>query len=313
VSQPSWPPGDDPVSGAVDPNPPAGWAGPYPPPAGYGYGGYPAASYPAASYPPVSYPAPGYPGGYGPAPGYPAAPPVGYGYGYGYATFTAPPRSVRGLGLATQILLGVSGLFVLWLIWALIHQRSLVEQIGRDPGSVSYSSAHAADSLVRGLGDTAVVLLLITGVVFIWWFYRARVNTNSWGALGERLSTGWAIGCWVCPVVSLWFPYRMMRDVFVDTDSYRGLGRRPVVAWWWAVYLLGTVFGLIVRVTRSDPNTVMVDALANHIMLEIIGQVVTIIAAALAIVVVRSLTEAQTRRISQPVAPAPTSGWPGYR
>jgi hypothetical protein len=40
----------------------------------------------------------------------------------------------------------------------------------------------------------------------------------------------------VCPVVSLWFPFQIVRDVQAATNPH---GRRTaLIGWWWAAFLL---------------------------------------------------------------------------
>jgi hypothetical protein len=40
----------------------------------------------------------------------------------------------------------------------------------------------------------------------------------------------------VCPVVSLWFPFQIVRDVQAATNPY---GRRiALIGWWWAAFLV---------------------------------------------------------------------------
>jgi hypothetical protein len=46
---------------------------------------------------------------------------------------------------------------------------------------------------------------LVAMVMFVVWFYRARINAEGHG-WPQRLSPGWAIVAWVVPVVNFWFP-----------------------------------------------------------------------------------------------------------
>lgn len=47
---------------------------------------------------------------------------------------------------------------------------------------------------------------------------------------------GWVWGSWVCPVVSLGFPFQIVRDVQAATNPH---GRRTaLIGWWWAEFLV---------------------------------------------------------------------------
>ena len=56
-------------------------------------------------------------------------------------------------------------------------------------------------------------------VMFVVWFYRARVNAEGHG-WPQRWSPGWAIAGWLVPVVNFWFPFQIMADIWRAT---RGL------------------------------------------------------------------------------------------
>ena len=95
---------------------------------------------------------------------------------------------------------------------------------------------------------SAVMVLPVSGVVgnfgffvamvmFLVWFYRARVNAEGHG-WPQRLSPGWAIGAWFVPVVNFWFPFRIMVDIW-----RAGLPEQPrtkiaiLPGMWWASVL----------------------------------------------------------------------------
>jgi hypothetical protein len=77
-----------------------------------------------------------------------------------------------------------------------------------------------------------------TVVVFLIWFYAARVSAERSG-WRQRRARGWAFWGWVIPIADLWVPFQIM------TDIWRGnlrLSRRSKAAWlpavWWISWLL---------------------------------------------------------------------------
>ncbi len=259
-------------------------------------------AYPA-SYVPEPYAGPG---GAHPMPGYP------YPGAYPFTTpATVAPwggqpepgrpasRWVQGLGRAAQLVLAVQILAALYAITVLLHQRSLISQIVGHPGSVSLSDATASDNAVRGARLLAGGLDILSGVVFVVWFYRARRNVDRWGARNQRHARGWAIGGWICPVVNLWFPYAIANDIFLDsTDTApRGLGGRPrcpLLRFWWFCFLLGNAtLYLSLRVSAHTAGE-----FANQDLGQIAGYAVQAVALVSAILVVGAITSAQMSRIT---------------
>ena len=83
-------------------------------------------------------------------------------------------------------------------------------------------------------------LLIAAYVVTCVWLYKVRTNHEilSPGTHHAR-SKGWVWGGWVCPVVSLWFPFQVVRDVARDPRKHqRG---SALIGWWWALWLVTLV------------------------------------------------------------------------
>lgn len=237
------------------------------------------------------------------APWSPAPAPSGpYGY-YGYPAPTPYTRSITGLGVATQILLAVQFAATIGLLFPVLHQRNLIDKIRSDPASVTLSQAQDADHAVSAVALVVLLLYIATGVVWIIWFHRARTNVESWGARFQRRSAGWAIGAWFCPIVNLWFPYQIARDVLDDTEGKPNdyairSGARPLLLIWWLSFV---ALDLMYLVDRIVGNTTTVSGIEKQNSVTIAGIVVRVVSAVLAIFVVRLITTAQRRR-AQPAA-----------
>jgi hypothetical protein len=94
-----------------------------------------------------------------------------------------------------------------------------------------------------GLGELLLHLLLVP--VFLVWFYRARKNADGRGQ-DQRLGPGWAIGAWVTPFVSLWFPYQIMSDIWrANQPAEQRTKRAWLPGFWWACFLAGNFLGVI--------------------------------------------------------------------
>jgi O-antigen/teichoic acid export membrane protein len=87
-----------------------------------------------------------------------------------------------------------------------------------------------------GLGSILTVLALVAGwVTASLWLHRARKNAEALNpAFEHKRSAGWAWGGWVCPIVSFWFPFQVVRDVH---RSVSPTSTTSVIGWWWALFV----------------------------------------------------------------------------
>jgi hypothetical protein len=205
-------------------------------------------------------------------------------------------RSVRGLGRALETLLGLYLLANIALIFPVQHEITLLNRLTTDPASVSIDEAQRADDTVRALALLLLGFYLAVIVVWLVWFFRMRVNVEAWRPEFQRRGRGWAIGAWFCPIVNYWFPYQIARDVLDDTeqDVNGGMIRpsRPLLLIWWLGFVVMSIMDLV---TARYPDDTL-DELRRGEYLQLADIVVTVLAAALAIAVVRTMTGAQTAR-----------------
>jgi heme/copper-type cytochrome/quinol oxidase subunit 2 len=90
--------------------------------------------------------------------------------------------------------------------------------------------------VATGLAVLGLVAGFVTGSM---WLHRARRNAEELAPQGRHArSAGWAWGGWVTPVVALWFPFQVVRDV------RRALSPREsaaLIGFWWTLFLASEV------------------------------------------------------------------------
>jgi len=145
------------------------------------------------------------------------------------------------------------------------------------------------------LGLLALIAGFVTGSM---WLYRARTNAELMepGRAYAR-SAGWAWGGWVCPVVSLWFPFQVVRDTH---KAITPLSTTLVIGWWWAFFLGQNILLRLARTMESDATA---DASAAQV-LEVMASAAMVVGLVLWGLVLRKITREQHDRMYGRVAPA---------
>ncbi|MEP6625322.1 MAG: DUF4328 domain-containing protein [Acidimicrobiia bacterium] len=143
------------------------------------------------------------------------------------------------------------------------------------------------DAPPSGSSFSSLVLpiTILVGVLFLVWFYRAA--RSGWGAgLPARRSPMLATLSFVIPVVNLWWPYQSAMDMVPADDR-----RRSVIQRWWAMWLLGTLCGLLII-----PAQAVFDQTATRIVAGV-GAAAMLAAAFAARSVVTLITDTHERRV----------------
>jgi hypothetical protein len=226
------------------------------------------------------------------------APPGGY----------APPtqwRSLRGLTQALTILFSVHiGLSALLIIGVINHLSVLGdhEQGGFviDTKAVNDAQTFPASMLIlAGLVSIAIFVLLII------WLYRAAKNNEALGRQNPRLGPGWAIGGWFIPVAWWVIPFIVLDDVWRGSDpsiprgdpSWRRSSTLPAI-WAWLVTALIYFIPNWIASSGGDVRADEPEKVRRDDILRIIAHVVGIVAAVLAIVVIRRVAARQEECLS---------------
>lgn len=141
-------------------------------------------------------------------------------------------------------------------------------------------SIRAVKASTIGMG-LAVIVLLVAGVVFLFWLYRARVNAEMLAGQPQRLGRGWTIGAWFVPLGNVVLP------PLVVADTWRASSRRSsgLVAAWWTAVLSAWALDVYGIVTGAYPKAAVVAFT--------IEAAITLIAAGLLMVIIRGISRAQ--------------------
>ncbi|MFC8921505.1 DUF4328 domain-containing protein [Cellulosimicrobium sp. NPDC057127] len=189
------------------------------------------------------------PPAYGQPPAYRQYAPPGAGYGGAARPWDGPgPALSVPSGLATAtVVLAVAVTAVQVLSW--LTSFGAVERYTQ-AASVGVPSAEVFTAY-----DTVATLLLLVqlaaGVVTCVWLWSSRSIAEAVAPeRGHARSRVWVWLGWIVPVVSLWFPYQVVRDVRAATVA----SPRPGLGWWWTGWLVfGVATNVAAQVASSGP------------------------------------------------------------
>jgi len=134
---------------------------------------------------------------------------------------------LRGLGNVLTVLLAV--------VAAAIVARLVIQLL-------RLGSTHWQRSFIDFRLDRAANITIFgLSILFVMWFRRARINAEHRG-WRQRRARGWTFWRWIVPIVSLWFPFQIMGDIWRAGLPAR---QRRNTAWlpalWWTTWLLSGV------------------------------------------------------------------------
>jgi hypothetical protein len=220
---------------------------------------------------------------------------------YGYAPPAVQPRPA---GVWQAILASAAVVLVVlahfWEISRLSGLSALLED-AEAGNPVSVAEVRASDDAVRSSAVLLLAVMVIAAVFVMVWAYRARANAEAYTTSEFRRSRGWAIGGWICPIVSLWFPLQVMKDIWSASDTDRPEGF-AIKAWavtvvlplWWTCFLGTSIVYRISSAFYNDATTA--SQVHTSLILDFASAAIDIAAAVMFIFIVATITRFQTQR-----------------
>ncbi|MDX2968919.1 DUF4328 domain-containing protein [Kribbella solani] len=206
--------------------------------------------------------------------------------------------SERAMGLGASILIGLVTVTTWATAWSDGYSYHTLKTYGDDPGRLD-----EADLISGSLGIVSALALLSAAVVFIVWLWRVRWNAEMFCRGEHRHTRGWVIGCWLVPVVNLWYPKQVVDDIVAASDARTDPhtpalqdvpGTRLVWAWW-LTWVSGLVTGNIVQRGVLAGASQLGD-LRTNVILSSVSALFTTGAAVLAVILIQRVDELQTQR-----------------
>lgn len=202
-----------------------------------------------------------------------------------------PPPT--GLARAAMFALGTCALLKVVGVWTGVKQ---LELLGRAP-FITEAEATVNDTMVATAVLAYLAVALATAIVFGFWLVRANRTARSLAPDAVQTSPGWSVGWFFVPFANLWKPYQAVSEVWFASEMHdpnRVVERPLFFPLWWAAWIGGTILSRLAGSAMSKASG-NIGALVDATYLSIADDVVWMIAALLAILVVRSIAGAQEK------------------
>jgi hypothetical protein len=187
-------------------------------------------------------------------------------------------------------------------VWSGLLELQLMNRIiaGTQVTDAELASNDSRQQVIDGL----VLLLFAAGaIVFIGWLWAAYKNIDVVAPSERRYSESWAIFGWFVPILALVRPMKIVNDVWYagrkDPVDAQPSG---LVLFWWCFWLLLWLLGIV---ARSSADAATPEDFRTGTIIFLIGDSVSIVAALLAIAVVRRLTKRLDEKAAAVPPPAP--------
>ena len=150
------------------------------------------------------------------------------------------------------------------------------------------------------IGSVAMLINIITIVIFLIWINRANKNARALGAKDMQFSPGWCVGWWFIPIASLWKPYQAVREIWKTSkslDNWQAQENSTIALWWSLWIITGILNQIIVRWSLSIYSYSY--ELADYQNIELAWIFSSIFDIALSVIFIKIIRETCNRQLNQ--------------
>jgi Domain of unknown function (DUF4328) len=224
-------------------------------------------------------------------------------------------KRIQGLTTWIVVLLVIVGVF--GVLSTLLSRLAIEEARDFVAGRIDEDEFVEANAPAALLGVVQIVAMIALVVLTMIWMYRLAANHRALHRVGTW-SPGWAIGGWFLPPGGLYIiPYLMFRELWKASDPAVPAGderwkQSPVgiiVTVWFVLYglvlpitTLATQVGFGAGMFSADTET-LAEAIDERYTVSLVLSVLTAIAAAVFIVMVRQLSSRHRQLTGESVQP----------
>lgn len=172
-------------------------------------------------------------------------------------------------------------------------------QLAANGGEFSMEEANANDVREQIIAIVGVIVFIISMITLIQWFRRAYYNLHL-RVSNLSHSEGWAAGGWFVPIISLYRPYQIMKELYQETKMLlvkKGVVlshyfNTSVLGWWWAFWVINSIMGQFLF--RYSLRAESIDELITTTVVSMVTNVIGIPVALITIKVIRDYAALET-------------------
>ncbi len=163
---------------------------------------------------------------------------------------------------------------------------------------ITQETASANDTREQIIGILSLIVSLVSGITFIQWFRRAYFNLH---LKVEHLahSEGWAAGCWFVPILSLYRPYQIMKELYSETKdllvkkdlSFKETFSQASLGIWWTLWISNNIIGQFIF--RYSMRAETIHELTVSTIASMIGNIIGIPLAIITIKVIKDYSNVE--------------------
>jgi len=194
---------------------------------------------------------------------------------------------------------------LIWIVFALeiislisgYFQYDLLQTVANG-GEISTETATANDTREQMIGIIYLIAYIISAITFIQWFRRAYFNLHL--KVNHLSQTeGWAAGSWFVPIISLYRPYQIMKEIYQETKEllikkgidYKQSFSTSGLGWWWTLWIIDDIIGQFVF--RYSMKAESIDELTTSTVASMIGNIIGILLALITVKVIRDYSNVE--------------------
>ena len=175
-------------------------------------------------------------------------------------------------------------------------------------GGVLYYDNSNFESLLTSLSQMFYGLVLIIALIFYFiWVRRAYRNLHSLQLKPTEYSSGWAIGSYLVPILNLFRPYNMMKEIWFgsqpipseenayELESHLGMSSTGFLQLWWAFFIID---GFVSNISfRLGLNSNSGQNILTSLWIDLISSITGIAVSVVSLYLIWTVNSWQTEKI----------------
>lgn len=179
------------------------------------------------------------------------------------------------------------------LMMSNIYQLILIKRIA--VGNYTEEEVVSNDQRHTMIAYIYLGILVITAIVFIFWFRRAYRNLDLSGRANTQHADNWAVGCWFVPFLNLYRPFEIMKEIWIKTQqsipNLLNTKSSQIIGIWWVTWLVSSIIANIGNRFISQSS---IEDYITSVKVQIVSDVLEVVALVLIITIVKQTSRMET-------------------